>query len=189
LGFFEDPALGDFLAVYDEGYDEGMVRTFPSDVAQGAKGFAFGWSDPIPAYNWTDDGSSYVEFHGGLAPTFDASVTLPAGSHLQWTETWYPVAGIGGLRYANDLVALNLEAGEGEVQVWLAANRAWSGELVLLLNGQEVLRHGISLVPGQPFRGSLSLGEDAPQTGQLTVQLEDPAGTTQAVYSADVRLK
>jgi hypothetical protein len=189
LGFFEDPAAGNFIGVYDLGYDEGMVRIFPADVAQGAKGFAFGWKDPIPATNWTDDGSSYVEIHGGLAPTFGASVTIPAGGALQWTETWYPVAGLGGLRYANGMAALNLSAGGGQAQVSAAVTRAWSGDVVFVLDGNERWRQAVSLVPGQPFRASVPLGDKAPQSAQLTLRLEAPNGENVAQYSVNLDLK
>jgi hypothetical protein len=79
LGFFEDPAQGEFMAVYDEAYDEGIVRVFPADASPGAKVFAYGWQHPISPGNWTTDTSSYVEIHGGAAPTFDGSIELPAG--------------------------------------------------------------------------------------------------------------
>jgi hypothetical protein len=185
LGFFEDPAMGDFIAVYDENYDEGLVRVFPAAVAQGAKGFAFGWDDPIHAINWTDDGSSYIEVHGGPAPTFDDSVTLPAGGHLQWTETWYPVAGLGGLCYANETAALNLEAGDGQAHVAVGVSRPWSGDVVLQLDDQALWRQGVSLVPGQPFRQAVLLGDAALSSGRLALRLETPDGEIVAEYSAE----
>ncbi len=185
LGFFEDPAVGHLIAVYDEGYDEGMVRIFPPEVARGAKLFAFGWNDPIPADNWTDDGSSYVEIHGGPASTFADSVTLPAGGHLQWTETWYPVAGLGGLRYANEVAALNLSVAGERVQVAAMTTRAWSGVALLLLDGQERWRQEVSLLPGEPFRQLLSF-DGALQGGRLTFRLEAPDGTVVAEYRTDL---
>jgi hypothetical protein len=188
LGFFEDPAAGGFMAVYDEGYDEGMIRVFPADVALGAKGFAFGWKDPIPAGNWTDDGSGYVEIHGGLAPTFDKSTKLPPGGQLQWSETWYPVAGLGGLRYANGTAALNLSTGGNQAQVAVAVSRRWSGDLVLLVDGQERWRQGASLVPGQPYRGMVDLA-NLPQTGRLTFRLETKDGVVTAQYNAELGLQ
>lgn len=189
LGFFEDPAVGDFVAVYDMSYDEGLVRVFPASVARGVKSFGLGWSEPIPATNWTDDGSSYVELHGGPAPTFDDSVTLPAEGTLQWTETWYPVAGLGGLRYANEVAALNLAAGNGEVQMAVAVARPLRGDAVLLLNGQERWRASVYLVPGQPMKSSVPLGAEVPQTGRLTLLLEGPGGEIAAEYGADFNLK
>jgi hypothetical protein len=189
LGFFENPAVGPFMAVYDEIHDEGMVRVFPADTAQGAKVFAFGWLDPIPSHGWTDDGSGYVEVHGGPAPTFDDSVTLPAGEHLQWSETWYPVAGLGGLRYANGTAALNLFSDGDSARLAVAVTRSWSGDVVLLLDDKERWRQSVSLVPGQPFREAVSLGNNAPQTVRLALRLEAPDGTVTAEYSAQFNLE
>jgi len=189
LGFFEDPSVGEFAAVYDMAYDEGMVRVFPAGVAQGAKVFAFGWSDPISAFNWTDGGSGYVELHGGPAPTFDDSVTLAAGSFLEWTETWYPVAGIGGLRQANGTAALNLQAGGGQAQIGVAATKRWQGDIVLLLDGHERWRVRTTLAPGQSLRQSVPLGQDVPEACLLTLRLVGPDGGVAAEYSARFGLK
>jgi len=189
LSFFENPAVGEFIAVYDEGYDEGIVRVFSSSSVLGAKGFAFGWKDPISPENWTDDGSGYVEIHGGPAPTFDDSVTIPAGGQLQWTETWYPVAGLGGLRYANGTAALNLEADDGQALVAAAVPRPWRGDLVLMLNGQEKWRQAVSLLPGQPFLNQIALGAKVPQRGKLVLRMETPDGTVATEYGSELDLK
>jgi len=190
LGFFEDPALGEFIAIYDQRYDEGMVHVFSAGQVPGAKVFGFGWQDAIPSSIWTDDGSSYVEIHGGPAPTFDDTVTLPAGGHLQWTETWYPVAGLGGsLRYANGTAALNLSAANGQIHAAVAVSRPWLGTIAILLNGQERWRQGVSLTPGQPFQAAVALDERDPESGRVTLRLEAPAGGVVAEYSADLRLK
>lgn len=191
LGFFEDPAAGEFAAVYDERYDEGMVRALGQgfETVRGLKGFGLGWRDPIPAHNWTDDSSGYVEIHSGPASTFDDSVNLPAGGQLQWTEIWYPVAGLGGLRYANQAAALNLSVSSEQVHIAVAANRPWAGNLSLLLDGQEWWRQEVALLPDQPFRHHIPLGEGAPETGQLALRLESPDGTLVAGYDASFQLR
>jgi hypothetical protein len=189
LGFFEDPAAGAFVAAYDEGYDEGMVRVSSAGAVSGSKVFAFGWKDPIPWSNWTDDGSGYIELHSGPAPTFGDSVTLAAGGSLQWTETWYPVAGLGGLRCADETAALNLTAAAGQAHMAVAVPRRWSGDLVLLLDGKEIWRQSASLAPGQPFRGAVDLAANAPQTGQLALHLETPDGAVLTECSARLDLR
>ncbi len=171
LGFFQDPAQGEFMAVYDGTYDEGMVRAFAAGTIPGAKGFAFGWQDAIPPANWTDDGSAYVEMHGGPAPTFDDAVTLPAGGELTWSETWYPVAGLGGLRCANERAALNLTVGGGQAHVAAAVTRSWTGRAVLALNGRPLWEQAVALTPGQPFRADVPLGDGAPPAERLTLTL------------------
>ena len=180
LGFFEDPAAGDFVGVYDESYDEGVIRVFPSAVARGAKVFAFGWGDPISPDNWTDDRSAYVEIHGGPAPTFDDSVTLAAGGHLQWTETWYPVAGLGGLSYANSAAALNLTADRGQIHVGVAPTRPWSGDVVVAVDGRQLWRSRVSLPAGQAWRQSLPGG--MPASGVVSLRLQAADGSITAEY-------
>ena len=189
IGFFEDPASGDFVAAYDIGHDEGIVRVYSADAVPGSKIFAFGWQDPILPSNWTDDASSYVELHSGPAPTFDHGVTIPAGGSLQWTETWYPVAGLGGLRCADEIAAMNLSAGRGQAQVAIAVSRSWSGDAVLLLNGQEQWRQSVSLQPGEPFLDTAALGSNVPETGRLTLRLELPEGTVLSECGAELDLK
>jgi len=188
LGFFEDPAAGGFVAVYDEGYDEGMVRVYAADAVPGSKVFAFGWQDPIPWSNWTDDGSSYVELHSGPAATFDDSVTIPAGGRLQWTETWYPVAGLGGLRCADETAAVNLAASSGQARAAVIVPRRWSGNAVILLNGQELWRQAVALRPGQPFLGAVDLAADA-RTGRLALHLETPEGAVVSECSMELELR
>ena len=83
LGVFERPAAhGPFVAVYDRGQDAGGVRVFPETVARGSKVFGLGYQHPLDPDYYTVDGSSYVELHGGLAPTFDDQVTLAPGGEL-----------------------------------------------------------------------------------------------------------
>ena len=75
LGVFATPptatsGTGAFAGVYDPAVDEGMVRVFPADIAKGVKLFAPRGAAGLDPKLWTDDGSTYVELHGGLAPTF-----------------------------------------------------------------------------------------------------------------------
>ena len=80
--------------------DEGMLRIYPNDVARGAKLFSPGFSDMLDPKLWTDDGSSYVELHGGVMPTFNDWYELEPGGEITWSEIWYPVAGIGAVTQA-----------------------------------------------------------------------------------------
>jgi uncharacterized repeat protein (TIGR01451 family) len=114
IGFFERPyATTGFAGVYDTGAAEGIVRIFPPEIARGSKGFGFGWSDPIPSDTWTDDGSSYVELHGGIAPTFWDTAIISAGQPLEWTEQWYPLHEIGQPGAATAEAALGIRERDG----------------------------------------------------------------------------
>ena len=109
LSFFERPqAAADFTGVYDTAANEGLARVFPSNVARGSKGFGLGWSDPLGWDAWTDDGSTYVELHGGVMPTYWEAASIAAYQALEWTEYWVPVSDIGHLSTATAEAALGV---------------------------------------------------------------------------------
>jgi uncharacterized repeat protein (TIGR01451 family) len=165
LGFFEYPqAAADFMGLYNHDADEGVVRVFPSAVARGAKGFAFGWSNPIDWHNWTDDGSGYVELHGGVAPTFWDTAVLTAGTALSWTEAWYPVGPIGALSAATAEAALGAREGEGRFHIGVHSTAARAvGETALYVwdrgTCEMLTRQDLPAVgPASPFLTSVPSG-------------------------------
>ncbi|MDH7485888.1 MAG: DUF5107 domain-containing protein [Anaerolineae bacterium] len=176
LGFFARPAAqGDFVGVYDHVDDEGMVRVFPGTVARGAKGFAFGWGEAaIGPDNWTDDGSGYVELHGGVAPTFDDWAELDAGQSLSWQETWFPVAGLGGILHAERGGAINVRPEATGLRVSLFSTSPLSGRLIVTLDNRRIFTEEVSLRPDGPFDEVLPLPADAPERGRVEVSLVDP---------------
>lgn len=178
LGFFERPqAAAGFAGVYDTAVDEGLVRVFPLTITRGMKGFAFGWSDPIDWHEWTDDGSTYVELHGGLAPTFWDSVTLSPTSVLSWTEMWYPASGIGTLSAATAEAALGVQQGDGgfSVGVHTTAERT-AGEVYAWGPGCTLLSHAElpAMDPALPFTMWVPAANLTPE--QLSVAYVDGKG-------------
>jgi uncharacterized repeat protein (TIGR01451 family) len=162
LGFFESPqAAADFFGVYDTAADEGVARIYPSDVARGAKGFAFGWSNPIDWHNWTDDGSTYVELHGGVAPTFWDSAWLQPSAELSWSEIWVPVASIGDLSVATPEAALGVRRAGATFEIGLQPTtaRPAGGDTLTVWDRATCAELGRwdlpAVAPDQPFRASL----------------------------------
>jgi len=157
FGFFQRPqAAGGFQAVYDGGYDEGVVRAYNSGVVQGVKFFGFGWGDDaIPPELYTDDDSAYVEMHGGVAPTFAETHRLEPGQRITWSEQWYPVAGLGDLTWANAHVALHLESRPEQARVHVTASSPRPNVRVLLLRRSDntiLFEESLAqMLPGQPY--------------------------------------
>ncbi|MGQ9489391.1 MAG: DUF5107 domain-containing protein [Anaerolineae bacterium] len=179
LGAFQRPAAqGNYVGVYDPAADEGMVRVYPSAIARGAKLFAMGWRAAIGPENWTDDGSGYVELHGGLTPTFDDWYELAPGGEVDWSEVWYPAAGIGGVTAANEDGALALLPTDGRLKVGLFPTSAKRGRLTVALPGMAPLTRDVALTPAQPFAEEIALAESAPAQGQVAVTLVDAQGRT-----------
>jgi hypothetical protein len=173
LGVFAYPAAGaDFMGAYNHTTGLGVVRIFPHEVARGAKIFGPGDIDPGV---WTDDGSSYVELWGGLAPTFGDTVALEPGKSVTWQEHWYAIPCMGGFAYANDMAALDLSLTESTVEVAAAVTADVTGRVTLFHDGRPAANWQVSLVPGQAFRGSFRppRGEVA---GRWEVVLVDATG-------------
>ncbi len=125
LGFFEHPqAAENFVGLYNQTADVGVVRVFPPSIARGAKGFATGWSAMLPPGLWTDDNSGGVEIHGGVAPTFWDWATLGQETAIEWTEFWYPLRDAEGLSAATAEGTLYLAGSDGRAQVELHTTAA-----------------------------------------------------------------
>jgi len=166
LGFFEYPqAAADFMGVYDTAANEGVARVFPSDIARGAKGFGMGWSDLIDPGLWTDDGSTYVELHGGVAPTFWDSAVLSAGQTTSWQEDWYPLSSIGVFSAATREAALALRP-DGEnfsIGVHSTKTRAASESKLFVWDRATcapVAQWSFSIDPAHPFSVSVPAQDD-----------------------------
>jgi hypothetical protein len=189
LGFFVPDVPAGFAGVYDEAADEGIVRVFPSHVARGVKGFAFGWADPIDPASYTDDGSAYVELHAGLAPTFDDAYRLAPGEVLTWSEWWYPIAGLGRVRYANRHVALNLEVVGDNADIRLAVPADLSAQVTLLLDGDPIWEGTLVVQAGHSWQREVALPAGRPERGWLRLQLRSGAGPVWAEYQSEFALR
>ena len=176
MGFFARPsAQSDFTGVYGKAEDEGIMRIYPSAIAPGLKGFSFGWSDEqIPFEKYTDDNSGYVELHGGIAPTFWDKVTLESGEAIEWSETWYPIAGIGDVTFANENIALHLRPQAGGLQVGLYPTAVVSGRLTITIEGSEWYDEWMTMSPESPFNRIIPLQPDHPERGHVSITLAVP---------------
>jgi hypothetical protein len=183
LGFFERPAAqGPFAAVYDHAADAGVVRIFPAQVARGSKLFSLGWQSPLPSDLYTDDGSAYVELHGGLMPTFDETFSLPPGGTVNWREVWYPVRQIGGVTWADEVVTLSVQPADTGLEIAFYPTRPLGGLVRVFANGQEILRQEIEAKPDAP--ASVTVAQDMlPTAGPLDIRLEDGEGRSYFRYT------
>ncbi len=181
LGFFEAPAAhGPFVGLYDPTYDAGAVRVFPPETLRGSKVFSLGWQDALASNNFADDDSMYVELHGGLAPTFDDQYQLPANGQVSWYETWYPVAGIGDLTFANETAAIAVQPRDQQLAIGLYVTRPLAGVLVSFVGERVQERLAIQARPDAPYRGLLA-GDKA--FAKITkLELQDHAGRALLTY-------
>lgn len=190
LGFFERPsARGPFVAIYDHGVGYGAVRVFPASVARGSKVFGLGWHSALGSDNFTEDGSAYVELHGGLMPTFDDTFSLPPGGAVGWREVWYPIHAIGGLTYADEVAAIHVRPEAAGLVVGFYPTRPVGGALVALFNGRELERRALRISPDEPFNDLLISAAVLPDGGPIEIRFEDGAGRAffSYTYSGSIR--
>lgn len=190
LGVFQRPAAnGNFMGVYDTAADEGILRVYPNDVARGAKVFAPGWSDPLDPVLWTDDGSKYVELHGGLMPTFGDWYELPPGGEVTWSEIWYPVAGIGGVTQANEDAALAVRSDGNTLHIGIFPTSAFQGQVTIAIPGMDPVVRSVDIDPAQPLAADIALAAGVPAQAEVIVTLENGGGEQVFTAQAPVQLR
>jgi uncharacterized protein YraI len=184
LGFFERPAAqGPYVGVFDHQAQAGAVRVFPAGVARGSKVFSAGFNNALGADLYTDDGSRYVELHGGLAPTFMQEASLPPGGSVSWREIWYPVTGIDGIRHADEVRAIQVRPSGDGLWVGIYPTRPLGGVLRAVANGQELARMETQIRPDQPFTGVLIPAGNLPDASPVEIRMEDGRGQLYFTYS------
>jgi len=177
------------VGVYDTAADEGMLRVYPSDVARGAKIFAPGWSNPLDPALWTDDGSQYVELHGGLMPTYNEWYELDPGGEVTWSEIWYPVAGIGGVTQANEDAALALRSDGNTLHVGIFPTAALQGQVTIVVPGMDPVVRTVDTDSARPFTTEIPLAAGVPTQAAVAVTLINTVGETLLSSTTQVQLR
>ncbi len=162
LGFFIPFMPSNFMALYNPDADVGIARIVPPGQIPGHKFFAFGLNFSDRGY--TDDHSQYAEMWGGANPDFrpESDIPLAPGETIEWRETWWPVAGLAGLTFANESVAFNLLNGS---RLRILSSQETTLTLVALSHETELLRVPLALNPIQPIEFQL------PETGGSPIQI------------------
>jgi hypothetical protein len=167
LGVFAPYLDAPFVGAYNPETNVGVVRLIEPGQVPGAKLFAFGPGFPDKSY--TDDGSQYFELWGGANTGFwpENDVTILPGGAVEWRERWWPLAGLGGLTWANQHAAIYL--GQNEVSL-LVARPLW-GTIRLLAGETPILAETFTADPASPLRWRFT-----PPAQPVRVQLLDQAG-------------
>lgn len=148
--YFANTSRYGFFGGYDHGVKGGIIHVASRHLSPGKKLFTWGtgefgagWQETL-----TDEDGPYVEL---MASAY--SDNQPDFSWLQPYETksfsqvWYPIQEIGGVKNANRYAAVNLEMN----QIGICATEEFSGVRVRLINGEEIaLDETVNLVPGEP---------------------------------------
>lgn len=181
LGFFAPYMQASFMAVYNPGADVGISRIVSAGQIPGHKIFAFGLNFGDRSY--TEGNSQYLEMWGGANPSFwpEDDIQLAPGDAIEWRETWWPLAGLGGLTFANEQVAFNLLHGSS---LRILGARSQEAILIVSADGVELSRTSLDLHPSQPAESPIP-GSSSPS---LRIQLITPDGVLMADYQTSLPL-
>ncbi len=171
LGVFAPNMEVPFVGAYNPETHLGVARLIEPGTVPGTKLFAFGQDFPDKSY--TDDGSQYFEIWGGANIGFwpEADAVVPAGGTLAWQEQWWPLAGLGGLTWANQYAAIHVGQEGEEYTLSLLAVRPTRGKIVLLSGQTPLLSEPFTADPAAPLQWHFPSSAEPTQ-----VQFTDEAG-------------
>ncbi len=179
LGFFIPNMAAPFMGAYNPEANLGVARLIEPGTVPGNKLFAF--SASFPYRDYTDDDSQYFEIWGGANTGFwpENDIAVPPGGELRWQERWWPLAGLGGLTWANDRAAIHLVQSGDTYSLSALVSRPTQGTLTILAGETPILTESFWATPAEvqqwPF--SISMPD-----GPVQVRLVDRTGSVLLAY-------
>jgi tetratricopeptide (TPR) repeat protein len=167
--------VDDFFGGYDHAARAGFVHVADRRIAPGKKQWT--WGNAEFGHAWdallTDADGPYVELMAGVytdnQPDF---AWLMPGETKTFTQTWYPIQGIGVVHQANLDAAVHLEVSDGFAALGAAATAPRRNATVVLrdaANGEVLSLWQGELGPGSPYVERVEVGGRAASEVELVV--------------------
>lgn len=156
LGFFAPYLNAPFMGAYNPEADLGVARLIEPGIIPGNKLFAFGSAFPDRSY--TDGDSQYFEIWGGINTGFwpEDDIQVSSGAELSWEEAWWPLAGLGGLTWANDQAAIHLTNSSEAAALSVLVAQPMAGRLTISTGNTVVVDEPFTARPTAVFRQQFS---------------------------------
>lgn len=133
----------DFLAGYDYGKDAGTVHVANRHIVAGKKFFLWGNNPNGEMWNkiLSDKDGHYLELMVGAYSDNQPDYSwINPGEIREFSQIWYPIKGIKGVKNATADAAVNFEpAGEGSYRVGYCATTLYKDARVVVKNGDKVV--------------------------------------------------
>lgn len=156
----------DFFGGYDYTADGGFVHLADRHISPGKKQWTWGnhafgraWDRELTEPNAKGEYPPYVELMAGVYTDNqpDFSYLLPYETKT-FTQTWWPIRGIGVAHQANLDFALHLSLAGGLARVGLCASARFDDVNLRLTLGNQVLREGaVEVAPDRPVLWSVDV--------------------------------
>jgi tetratricopeptide (TPR) repeat protein len=177
--FFAAPSKYEFFGGYDHERGAGVVHVADAGISPGKKFFT--WANGPFGHTWQknlmDDTGEYLELMAGVYTDNqpDFSWIMPHETR-SFSQFWFPVQEIGGMKNANLKAAVNLELRGDKVFVGVYAVQAFPGARVnVSARGLTLLERSVDLAPGKPFTLEVPLPGGLAET-DLLLRVQDSAG-------------
>lgn len=164
--FFAWNVRENFFAGYDHGKEAGVVHVADHHKVPGMKLWTWGTNSTGDRVKLTDNDGPYAEIMAGAY-----SDNQPDYSWIQphevktFTQSWYPLRKIGGVKSATRDAAVNLTITDRKAT--LAFNTAGEhakARAVLTAKGKPLLERIIAIDPATPFSTEVAMPEDTAET-------------------------
>ncbi|MBL8958346.1 MAG: DUF5107 domain-containing protein, partial [Gemmatimonadetes bacterium] len=105
-----------YMAIWQPRTNSGVGHYAPPDELPAKK--IWSWGVDADAMDWrralSDDSSAYVEIQAGLLRDQETYAWLEPNDHIEFTETWLPLRGLGGVTRVAPRAALHLRRTAGD---------------------------------------------------------------------------
>ena len=191
LSLFAKNSKRDFMGVYYEKSDWGVVHVADHREVPGKKTWTWGTDDAGSIWidKLTDHDGQYVEFQAGRYETQMEHEFLAPHRVEHFVEHWYPVNGLGGgFSEATADAALKVKREGSQLEVAANVNAVFQDAVLKVeFEGQTIATKRANLNPADAFRASFNLPSNV--DGQpITVRLADKAGKELVRYRTDTPL-
>jgi tetratricopeptide (TPR) repeat protein len=168
-----------YMAIWQPRTNSGVAHYAPPDELPAKK--IWSWGVDADAMDWrralSDDSSAYVEIQAGLLRDQETYAWLEPNDRIEFTETWLPLRGLGGVTRVTPRVAMHLfrQPGErGVLRLKLNVAEAFPDARLQVWSGSRTFSNQLlSLTP----RTTVSLEWQIPEAvGPVTVTLLDRTG-------------
>lgn len=176
-----------FLAGYDYGEDAGTVHVANRHVVPGKKFFLWGNNPNGEMWNkiLSDNDGHYLELMVGAYSDNQPDYSwINPGEIREFSQIWYPIKGIKGIKNATDDAAVNFEPTDGNnYRVGYCATTLYkSARVVVKQNDKILMDKRIDIDPDKFFLDQVTVA-DASDPSSLYTALYDADGNLLVDYS------
>jgi len=155
-----------YIAVYFHDTNDGLTRVFDPVQMPGAKAAGI-WKPKPKGWDW-------CEMWGAFSHNMEDPLWIAPHEVLRASDFWFPIHGIGGMTWANEKGAVNLQKEGEEITCGVYVPRDYGRVAVrLTADGNLLIQTSLDLRPGTPLLRKVTCPVD---TDEVRLTVVDAAG-------------